>query len=176
MFLIFKIYSIKMKKLLIIFLFTIWLTFLANTVSAQDVNFEVIPESDQNTSNIGKTVTNIWEGGKVWDKYKDTAYGEKKWWDWSDARVRKGSDMSLWDQFASGVMTWDTILDYAVYLVKFIGQLALLAWALWIIYLWYKKATEHLKFEWNLGKVVIWIVVISFAYVIVKIIWSMFIS
>lgn len=165
----------KMKKLLIIFIFSIWLTFLTSAVHAQDMGFEVIPESDQSTSNIGKVVTDISVWWSVWDKYKDEAYGiesvNSAW-----VRVREGSDLSLWDQFASGVMTWDTILDYAVYLVKFIGQLALLAWALWIIYLWYKKATEHLKFEWTLGKIVIWILVISFAYVIVKVIWSMFIS
>jgi hypothetical protein len=86
--------------------------------------------------------------------------------------------MTLWDQFASGIMTWNTILDYAVYLVKFIGQLALLAWALWIIYYGYVKATEHLKgsWWWKLGKVILGILVISFAYVIVKMIWSMFVS
>jgi len=77
---------------------------------------------------------------------------------------------------ASWVMTWDTILDYAVYLIKFIGQLALLVWAIMIIYFGYKKATEHIKFNGTLWKVVVWILIISFAYVIVKIVWSMFVS
>ncbi len=115
----------------------------------------------------------------VWDKYKDIAYGKKSssWvTSWSNTRV--WSDRSLGDQFASGIMTWDTILDYAVYLVKFIWQLALLAWALWIIYYGYVKATEHLKWGGGgkLWMIVIGILVISFAYVIIKMVWSMFVS
>lgn len=132
--------------------------FLWNTVNAQ---FEVIPENSN--GNIWTTVENIAEWWKVWENYREESQKE---------------DLSLWDQFASGIMTRDTILDYAVYLVKFIGQLALLVWALWIIYYGYVKATEHLKGSgWGkLGKVVLGILVISFAYVIVKMIWSMFVS
>ncbi len=172
MFLIFKIYTTKMKKLLITLILILWLTFVTTTANAEDPWFEVIPESDN--GNLWKIVTDIWVWWEVWDKYKDEAYWkEDTVW---DKRIRRWSDMSLGDQFASGIMTWDTILDYAVYLVKFIGQLALLVWALWIIYFGYKKATEHLKFEGKLWKVVVGILVISFAYVIVKVIWSMFIS
>ncbi len=160
-----------MKKLIIIIILWILLT-LNLSFAADNPGFEVIPESEQSSSSIGDTVKSIWVWGEVIDNYKNKAYWTKIEW----SNVRAWSDMSLWDQFASGVMTWDTILDYAVYLVKFIWQLALLVWALMIIYLWYKKATEHIKFNGTIGKVVIWILVISFAYVIVKIIWSMFIS
>lgn len=160
-----------MKKIIIAILITIisisWVSV------AQDVTFEVIPEAEQSSSNIWATVKSVGEWWKVWDNYKDKAYWVETTWDY---RSRPWWDLSLWDQFASGIMTWDTILDYAVYLVKFIGQLALLAWAIMIIYLGYKEATKHIKFEGKLGNVVKWILVISFAYVIVKIIWSMFIS
>lgn len=135
------------------------LCFWWNTVNAQ---FEVIPENSN--GNIWTTVEGIAEWWKVWENYREESQKE---------------DLSLWDQFASGIMTWDTILDYAVKLVKFIGQLALLAWALGIIYFGYVKATEHLKVSggWGkFGKVILGILVISFAYVIVKMIWSMFVS
>jgi len=160
-----------MKKFIIslsVFLF-LW----AFSFAQDEPGFEIIPGASN--SDIWQTVVDVWKWWEVWDRYKDTAY-------WtvttgSDGkRDRAGWNLSLWDQFASGIMTWDTILDYVVYLIKFLWQLALLAWALMIIYYGYKKATEHLKFGWTLGKVVIWILVISFAYVIVKIIWSMFIS
>jgi hypothetical protein len=149
----------KIKNLFIIFITTIIAVIVFINSNAYAQTFEVIPDSSD--SNIWSKVENIAEWGKVWDKYKETA---KNW------------DLSLWDQFASGIMTWDTILDYAVYLIKFIWQLALLAWALWIIYYGYVKATEHLKGGWKLTKVILWILVISFAYVIVKMIWSMFVS
>ncbi|HKL43810.1 MAG TPA: hypothetical protein VJ892_00860 [Candidatus Absconditabacterales bacterium] len=160
-----------MKKIILLGIIIISMTGMS---LAQNINFEVIPESEQSSTNIGETVKEIGEGGSVWDNYKDTAYGEEN--EVGGVRSRPGGNLSLGDQFASGVMTWNTILDYAVYLVKFIGQLALLAGALMIIYLGYKKATEHLKFNGKFGKIVIGILVISFAYVIVKIIWSMFIS
>ncbi len=134
--------------------------------------FEIIPWATN--SNVWQMVNNVREGWKVWEKYKDAAYGPET--TSNNKRVRPGWNLSLWDQFATGIMTWDTILDYVVYLVKFLWQLALLSWSLMLIYYGYKKATEHLKFNGVIWKVVIWILVISFAYVIVKIIWSMFIS
>jgi len=168
-----------MKKIILkiwlwisIFLFVITIFSINNNAHAQDMWFEIIPDSTSSNSNIGNTVDNIWKWWEVWDRYKDAAYWKKNW-NWN---TREWSDMSLWDQFASGIMTWDTILDYAVYLVKFIWQLALLVWALWFIYFWYKKATEHIKFGGTLWNIVIWILIISFAYVIIKMVWSMFVS
>lgn len=167
-----KIY-IKMIKIIFIMIATIFSTMISTTFSADDSGFEVIPENSN--GNIWQDVVDVWVWGSVRDKYKDKAYGpvDSEW----GVRTRPWWDMSLWDQFASGIMTWDTILDYAVYLIKFIWQLALLTWALMIIYLWYKKATEHLKFaKTPAGNVITWILVIIFAYVIVKTLWSMFIS
>jgi len=160
-----------MKKI-IIFILSLSIGLSSFSFAQDEPGFEIIPEASN--TNIGETVTSVWEWWKVWENYKNTAYGAetKKWW----KTVRPWWNLSLGDQFASWIMTWDTILNYAVYLVKFLWQLALLVWALMIIYYWYKKATEHLKFDGVIGKVVIWILVISFAYVIVKIIWSMFIS
>ncbi|HRX63871.1 MAG TPA: hypothetical protein P5060_02070 [Candidatus Absconditabacterales bacterium] len=161
-----------MKKL--IFSLMLMLLLMINSISiAEDVDFEIIPENTNQS--IGNIVENVSEGGEVWDRYKDTAYG-KETTNAAGVRTRVGSDLSLGDQFASGIMTWDTILDYAVYLVKFLGQIALLIGGLMIIYYGYKKATEHFKFNGTLGKVVFGILVISFAYVIVKMIWSMFVS
>ncbi|HOG15174.1 MAG TPA: hypothetical protein PK674_01160 [Candidatus Absconditabacterales bacterium] len=145
-----------------------------STIAIAQVGFEVIPETESSASAVGAVVDNIREGGSVWKKYKDTAYGPENIVD--GKRVRVGGSLKIGEQFATGVMTWDTILDYAVYLVKFVGQLALLVGALMIIYYGYKKATEHLKFNSTIGKVVTGILVISFAYVIVRIIRSMFIS
>ena len=157
---------------MIISILVLFIGFLSFTFAQNQPDFEIIPESSN--TNIGDTVTKVWVWWKVWDIYKDTAYGVET--TKNGKIIRNGWNLSLGDQFASGIMTWDTILNYAVYLIKFIWQLALLAWALMIIYYWYKKATEHLKFSGTLWKVVTWILVISFAYVIVKIIWSMFIS
>ena len=90
----------------------------------------------------------------------------------------KSWDMTLSDQLSSWIMSWDTILDYCVYLVKFLWEVALLVWAVAIIYLWYKRITK--EFLGNQPKgltmVIIWILIIIFAYVIVKLLRSAFIS
>lgn len=166
----------KFKKAIFLSSFMILFSLFAiNIAGAQDIWFEIVP--DKTSNNVWETVNKVGVWWKVWDNYKDTAYGEKVS-DWSN--TREWSDMSLWDQLASWIMTWDTILDYAVYLVKFIWQLALLAGALGIIYFGYSKATDSVSWKSTtiskLSHVVAGILVISFAYVIIKMVWSMFVS
>ena len=90
----------------------------------------------------------------------------------------KSGNMTIWEQLASWIMGRDTILDYCVYLVKFVWELALLVWALAIIFLWYKRITKNIFWEAPKGltMIVFWILVVIFAYVIVKLLWSAFIS
>lgn len=141
-----------MKNLLLVIvsIFTIFgITF------AQQAALEIIPK----WSNPGETVTQIASG---WNVRK--IYREKSAW-----------SMSLGDQFATGVMTWDTILDYAVYLIKFLWQVALLVGAVMMIYFGYQKAIA----KWTnsaLLHVILWILVVIFSYVIIRTIWYMFIS
>jgi len=74
-------------------------------------------------------------------------------------------------------MTRDTILDYITYLVKFIGQLALLVGAFMLIFAGYKKATEMFDTKnTRITAVIMGILVIAFAYAIIKLLTSMFIS
>lgn len=115
-----------------------------------------------------------------WSSVWEYVSGVTKWWHVMEEQrnLIKSWTLSLWDQLASWIMGWDAILDYCVYLVKFLWEVALLIWALAIIFLWYKRITKEIlgnQPKW-LTMVVIWILVIIFAYVIVKIIWSAFIS
>lgn len=117
-----------------------------------------------------------WNNGwnNAWQAVRDIAV----WWEVMERYKDKADKLTLGEQFSSGIMNWDTILDYCVYLAKFLGQVALLIWALALIYLWYQKIRKSIKPEsqTDIGKIVVWILVIVFAYVIVKLIWSAFIS
>ena len=146
----------KMKKLLKIFMFML---VSCSFVSAQQ-DMTIIPDSNWDVWNIVREIA-TW--GQVWSNYRTKV---KEW------------NMTLWEQFSSGIMSRDTILDYCVYLAKFLWQVALLVWALALIYLWYQKIRKSIKWEalTPFTKVVIWILVIVFAYVIVKVIRSAFIS
>lgn len=131
-----------------------WLAFAADDIA-------IIPEWE--TSIAAEKVEKVSSGWKVWKMYRD---------------VVENDDLSLWDQLASGIMSRDTILDYCAYLAKFIWELALLAWAVAIIFIWYNKITKNIFWEspkW-LTLVIVWLLVIIFAYAIIKLIWSAFIS
>ena len=148
----------KMKKVLkifiIVFVAGLWLAFADDDIS-------ILPGWD--TTVAAEKVEQVSSGGKVWENYRD---------------IVENDNLSLWDKLASGIMDRDTILDYCVYLVKFLWEVALLIWAAAIIFLWYKRITRNVFWEapkW-LTLIIIWLLIVIFSYVIVKLIWSAFIS
>lgn len=143
-----------MKKFLSIFIMAFII--LWSCVFAQSV----IPEWESN-DNAWSYVSGVSVWWKVLEMQKDLAW-----------------HLSLPDQFKTWIMNWDTILDYSAYLVKFLWELALFAWAVAIIFLWYKRITKNVLWESPKGlvMVIVWVLVVIFAYVIVKLIWSAFIS
>lgn len=147
-----------MKKLLKIFMFVALFSSCWVVLAQNNSDISIMPE----WNNVWDMVKSIWSWGKVWENYRNEA----------------SKQHTLWEQLSSWVMTWDTILDYCAYLAKFLGEVALLVWALAIIYLWYQKIVGSIFTEKPKGltMVVIWILVITFAYVIIKLIWSAFIS
>jgi len=90
----------------------------------------------------------------------------------------KSWKLTMAQQINTWIMSRDTILDYCVFLVKFLWEVALLIWAVAIIFLWYKRITKNVFWESPKGltMIVIWILVVIFAYAIVKLLWSAFIS
>ncbi len=161
---------ITKSAIMMVGVFTLFI--LANQTSAQDNDFAIIPQAASGGKVIDAVNSVARSGWNVIENYKDQAYWIKNP-DWT----RQWSDMSLWDQLASWIMTRDTLLDYVTYIVRFLLQLWLFVWAVVMIYIWYQKITEFRDFKWGkLGKVVIWIAILTFAYVIIKTITSMFIS
>lgn len=123
--------------------------------------------------------TNPWlEIIPKWDNVWSTVREINSWWHVRDIYKEKAtSNMSLWDQFASGIMTRDTLLDYAAYLMKFIWQLALLAGAVMFIIYWYKKAIASWQAtSKTLVHVILWILVVIFSYVIIRTVRYAFIA
>jgi hypothetical protein len=147
-----------MKKVL--WILAILFTVVSWLVLADD-DIAIIPEWD--TTLAAQKVKEVSSWWNVWKIYR---------------KIVDEENMSVWDQLASGIMSRDTILDYCAYLAKFIWEVALLAWAVAIIFIWYKRIMKNIIWEapkW-LTLVVIWLLVIIFAYAIVKLIWSAFIS
>jgi hypothetical protein len=103
-----------------------------STVSAQETanDFVIIPQAS-NQARVNGVVRSL--GNIHKDTNKDP---DKNFWDIyrEKAAELEQSDNSLGNQMASGVMSWDTVLDYFVYLIRFASQIGLLIGALMIIY------------------------------------------
>ena len=155
------------KTMLKIFAFCVF-CFVWTFVFAQDLDFEIIPESSKSQQQLIDTeVKKVAESpGRVRDKYRE---------------ISEDPSRTLWDKMASGIMDWDTILDYVVYLVKFMSQLGLLIGALMFIYAWYMYATQIMwwdesKWKTAMKNAIIGVVVLSFSFAILKIVTNMFIE
>ncbi len=154
-----------MKKTLFIIL-----TFISLTTAItywQNPDFEIIPQA---TDDVSSDVKNIWEEwGKVRENYNKKAEDYQTKW-------------AIWNAMASWVFTRSTIIDYIVYLIRFLSQLGLLIWAVMIIYAWYIYASSAFTGKdasWGkkaITNAIIWVLIITFSYAIMKLITSAFIS
>ncbi len=154
-----------MKK--IILSLTLLLFISISWTFAQMERLYVVPKweytytSSWKVKNIGNIVEEIWWWGDVRDNYNEEV-----------------KNLSLWQQFSTWVMDWDTILDYVAALAKLLSQLALLIWAIAIIWIWYDKVIQSFwgASDQPIFKVIKGVLVVIFAYFIVKVIYSAFIA
>ena len=131
---------------------------------AQDVDwFNIIPKiSEGNISKINTEINDIWSAWwYVWENYNEAADRM-----WESGHVE--------EQIASWIMNWDTILNYLVFVVKFLSQLWLLVWVMFIMYAWYKYMVSVFV-EWKtngapstLKNAIIWVIIVIFSYAIMK--------
>lgn len=129
-------------------------------------NLEIIPEAKTDVESVVENVAKWW---KVWDMYNEEA-------------EKLQSQKDLWAQMASGIFTWDTLLDYLAYLIKFMSEIGIFVWAVFIVYAWYLYATSIFTgdsgatWKWNkaIKNAIIWVIVITFSYAIMKTITAAF--
>jgi hypothetical protein len=155
----------KLVLLSIASIILIWQVWAQNTPN----RFFIIPE-ETNTEAVLSGVRNVssW-GGNVWDRYNQQAESRSN---------------QLGNQFASGIMTRDTLIGYIIYLVRFLSQIALVIGAIMIIYAWYIYATWIFSSSWDgaaegnkaIKYAIQGIVVVSSAYAIMRILTSAFLS
>ena len=150
------------KKIWITILFSIFITILIpNNIHAQgdlEVDwFNILPElSDSATDDVNSAIYIIWyEWGHVRENYNDAA-----------------DKIETSEQIASWIMNRNTIMNYLVFVVKFLGQLWLVVWFWFITYAWYKYMLS--VFEWGktptstLKNAIIWVIIVIFSYAIMK--------
>lgn len=153
-----------MKKILLC-LFVVIISLIS--ISYWD-DFEIIPKSNS----WGQVEKSVSEVGKDWWKV---------WQNYNDQAKKMNSLDNVWDQIASGIMTWDTLIHYVIYLIRFISQIGLLAGWVMIIYAWYLYATtifggDPSKWKTALKDAIIWILIVSFSYAIMKLLTAAFLT
>jgi len=128
-------------------------------------DYEIIPKASS-----GEAVTNAVEAVASWGSVREI-YNEK-----ADELETVG------DQMASGIMTRDTLLDYIVYLVRFLSQIGILIGVVMVIYAGYLYASSVFS-PWNMTKgksaltnAILWVLVVAFSYAIMKLLTSAFLS
>ena len=126
--------------------------------------FNILPElTSGQVSNVNKKIEEIWQ--TWWNVWK--AYNEATSW----------NKLSTQEQIASWIMNRDTLMDYIVFVVKFLSQLGLTVGMWFIMYAWYKymlsvfngwkTPTETIK------NAIIWVIIVIFSYAIMKTLTSL---
>jgi len=153
-----------MKKVLGLFLVGIsflWLYSFADLDRTQN-NLHIIPQtsySKQATSNIIKNIWDIESAGTVLERYSGAAAELEQKWDLGAA-------------FETGVFSWNIVISYLVYLLRFISQLGLLIWAVMILYAGYQYATfifgfwDPSKAKTTINRAIQWVLILVFSFAI----------
>ena len=161
-----------MKKVLGLFLVGIsflWLYSFADLDRTQN-NLHIIPQtsySKQATSNIIKNIWDIESAGTVLERYSGAAAELEQKWDLGAA-------------FETGVFSWNIVISYLVYLLRFISQLGLLIWAVMILYAGYQYATfifgfwDPSKAKTTINRAIQWVLILVFSFAIWRGLTAMF--
>lgn len=124
--------------------------------------FSILPElEDKEITTANEKINEIWQTWwEVRKKYNKIASGE----------------LTTSQQIATWIMNWDTIMNYLVFIVKFLSQLWLLVGFFFIMYAGYTYMLS--VFQWNKTKsstvtnAIIWVIIVIFSYAIMKILTS----
>lgn len=156
-----------MKKLFLAILAYGLLMLPLSSFAQTSNDFEIIPKASSGgwVESAVKTVGSEW--WDVWEHYNEQA---------------EEMEGKVGDQLASGIMTRNTLLNYIVYLVKFLSQIGIVVGVIMIIYAGYLYASSVFnpsnmsKGKSAITNAIIGVLVIAFSYAIMKLLTSAFLS
>ena len=128
---------------------------LCSTV-AQDMNLGIMQKlTDEEALEADSKIEKVWKPWKVNDNINEAA-----------------NRLPIQIAWATWIMNRNTIMNYSIFIVKFLSQLWLVVWFWFITYAWYKYMLS--VFEWGktptstLKNAIIWIIIVIFSYAIMK--------
>ena len=97
-------------------------------------------------------------------------------WNVSSNIHKAHEDLNLFERLASWILEIEDIMDYLVLVVKFLSQLWLLVWMVFIMYAWYQYIIS--VFNWwkvpsnTIKNAIIWVIIVIFSYAIMRFLTS----
>ena len=128
-----------------------------NDLKVEGLN--ILPKiEDDDLSDINDRIKKVWSTWwHVWDNYNKQATDE---------------GMTTTKQIMTWIMTRDTIMNYLVFIIKFLSQAWITVWALFIMYAWYQYMTsvfsDNRPDSKMIKNAIIWILIVIFSYAIMK--------
>lgn len=93
-------------------------------------------------------------------------------WNVSSNIHKAHEDLNLFERLASWILEIEDIMDYLVLVVKFLSQLWLIVWMVFIMYAWYQYIIS--VFNWwkvpsnTIKNAIIWVIIVIFSYAIMR--------
>jgi len=97
-------------------------------------------------------------------------------WNVSSNIHKAHEDLNLFERLASWILEIEDIMDYLVLVVKFLSQLWLIVWMVFIMYAWYQYIIS--VFNWwkvpsnTIKNAIIWVIIVIFSYAIMRFLTS----
>jgi len=97
-------------------------------------------------------------------------------WNVSSNIHKAHEDLNLFERLASWILEIEDIMDYLVLVVKFLSQLWLVVWMIFIMYAWYQYIIS--VFNWwkapsnTVKNAIIWVIIVIFSYAIMRFLTS----
>ena len=155
-----------MKQLIKLFLTTILIVIISLSIDNHsfaawsddiDVDYYVIPKiNEESIQKIQDATDAIW----------------RTWWSVMATYRAKAQTLTKEEQINSWIMTRDTIMDYLIFVIKFLSQIWLVIWAGYIMFAGYKYMTSVLT--WSsaeksmIPNAITLVIIIIFSYAIMK--------
>lgn len=140
-------------------------------VSATANNLHIIPEiSQEEKPQVAEDVQKVGNAtlsGSTLERYNEIA-----------KKYQKEGDVAK--SFQTGIMGWETPIQYVVYIMKFLSQLGLLIWGIMILYAGYLYATTIFGYgdpnqaKTAIKNAIIWVIVVIASYAIFRGLTSLF--
>lgn len=144
------------------------------------INLSILSVKADNTEIQGYTILPEIDASEASQLTEVVSWVWAEWWKVMEIYTKQ-ADARSWDiekQLATWIMTRDTLINYLVYVVKFLSQLWLAVWAWFIIYAWYTYMLS--VFNWWKAKpeviknAIIWVIIVIFSYAIMKTLTAIF--